>query len=145
MLLRMAKAITFILSSILHLCVTTAFGQAKSNCGTIYNHPEILPKNERTEKELDDYKLKELLPIIARCSQSDSSELIASLNMTLVIDNNGKIIDISIPTENISTQCKSELKKKMLTMTGWTSGKIKGKSICSRLKFSIICIKWEQE
>jgi hypothetical protein len=141
----MTKTIALIFSSILLLCSTITFGQTKSNCDTIFSHPEILPKNKRTDKELDDYKLKELVPIIARCSQSDSSEPIASLNMTLVIDKNGRIIDISIPTENISTQCKSELQNKMLTMTGWTSGKIKGKAICSRLKFSIICMKWEQQ
>jgi hypothetical protein len=139
------KAITFILSSILLSCVTIAFGQAKSNCDTIYSHPEIPAKNKRNDQEINDYKQKELVPIIAKCSLNDSGELIASLDMTLVIDKNGKIVDIAIPTKQISTQCKRDLKKKMLTMTGWTSGNVNGKSVCSRLKFSIICMKWEQQ
>ena len=138
------KLIILLISLVQFSCTTISCGQTKPYCDIIYNSPQIKAHNKWDDKTLIDYVAKELSPIIIKCSEKDSSELISSLNTQFIIDKKGKVIDVSILTKNIGTKCKSELRKKMLTMGGWVPGKINGKLVCSRVNFPITCLKWEQ-
>lgn len=117
------------------------YGQFEK-CDTIFNYAEVMPKYINDLKGLSDYFLKELVPIIEGCIKRDK-EIIESLQIKLTIDVNGKVIDAIFPKNNLNSQCKEELKKKLLTMTGWTPGRKDGRPVCCNFIWPINCIKWE--
>ncbi len=123
------------------MSVTKSFGQANS-CTDVYSKPEIKPIYDNDYKGLSDYLIKELVPIIGNCIDRDK-EIIASLYIVLTIDKNGKVIDAIFPNDNLTKICKGDLKRKLLTMSGWTAGRQKGKPVCSKFDWQIACLRWE--
>ena len=113
-----------------------------TNCDTIYDLPETMPQYENDVKGLTDYLNKKLIPILSDCMKQDG-ELIASLYIVLTIDAKGNIIDADFPRLHATNNCKEELKQEIITMTGWTPGKINGQAVCSRFSWPISCLKWE--
>ena len=105
-------------------------GQTTNKCDTIYDFVEQMPKYDKDPQGLMDYLSKDLIPIISDCMKRDST-LIASLRIILTIDNNGHVIDAVFPRPDLTDQCKSDLKKKLLTMTGWKPGLMNGKTVCT--------------
>jgi hypothetical protein len=101
-----------------------------------------MPKYDNDLKGLSDYLMKELVPIIGDCIKRDI-DIIASLYIILTIDSNGKVIDATFPKDNLTSLCKDDLKRKLLTMDGWTAGKINGRPVCSKFNWPISCLKWE--
>ena len=130
-----------ILTFILLLTVTKSYGQT-NGCDTIYNNPETMAQYKNDFKGLSDYLTNELVPIIADCIKRDT-EIIASLHIILTIDSNGKVVDATFPKHNLTLLCKDELKKKLLTMNGWTAGQNDGRPVCSKFIWPISCLKWE--
>jgi hypothetical protein len=130
-----------ILTVFLLLTVTKSNGQT-NGCDTVYNNPETMPLYKNDVKGLSDYLTNELFPIIADCIKRDT-DIIASLYIILTIDSTGKVIDASFPKRNLTSYCKDDLKKKLLTMNGWTAGRKDERTVCSRFNWQISCIKWE--
>ena len=116
-------------------------GQTTNKCDTIYDFVEQMPKYDKDPQGLMDYLSKDLIPIISDCMKRDST-LIASLRIILTIDNNGHMIDAVFPRPDLTDQCKSDLKKKLLTMTGRKPGLMNGKTVCTHFHWPISCIKW---
>ena len=136
------KSLNKILIFIALLIGSVTFGQTPNNCDTIYNFVEDMPKFDKDIEGLRDYLNKDLIPIIGECMSQDSS-LIASLRIILTIDKNGQVIDATFPKPEMTDQCKSDLKEKLLTMTGWKPGKINEQNVCTHFRWPISCIKWE--
>lgn len=71
------------------------------------------------------------------------SSLIASLQIVLTIDINGQVINATFPRPELADLCKSDLKKKLITMTGWKAGQMNGTKVCTHFYWQVSCIKWE--
>ena len=123
------------------MTVTKAYAQT-NGCDTVYNNPDTMPQYKNDLKGLSDYMTNELVPIIANCIKRDT-ELTASLYIILTIDSKGYAIDATFPKQNLTTLCKEDLKKKLLTMNGWTAGQKDGQPVCSKFNWPISCLKWE--
>jgi len=136
------KSILNILTFIALLISSVTYGQITNKCDTIYDFVDKMPQYDKDINGLMDYLNKELVPIISNCMKRDG-DLIASLHIVLTIDKNGKVIDATFPRPNLTDQCKSDLKKKLLTMTGWTAGQLKGENVCTHFYWPISCLKWE--
>ena len=118
--------------------------QQVKRCNKIYRNPDNVAEFSLGEQSLMEYISKELFPIVGNCMARDKTE-ISSLRMTLTIDQNGQLIDVTVDKPYMSKTCKSELKRKMLTMKGWKPGTLKGKSVCSYYPFVIGCFYLEEE
>ena len=116
-------------------------GQTPNKCDSIYDFADQMPQYDKDIQGLIDYLSNDLIPIIGNCMNRDST-LIASMRIILTIDKNGHVIDATFPRPNLTDQCKSDLKKKLLTMTGWKPGLMNGKSVCTHFQWPISCIKW---
>jgi len=127
---------------ILVLSSSAIYGQMTQENDKIYNFVDKMPVYSKGEKGLTNYFNKELIPIISNCLKRDS-DLIASLHIVLTIDKKGKVIDAIFPRPNLSDKCRSELKKKLLTMTGWKSGQLNHKVVCTHYFWPISCLKWQ--
>jgi hypothetical protein len=69
--------------------------------------------------------------------------LIASPYFTLLIDQSGRVSEVSITRPQLSTRCEREVQQKLLTMTGWSPALRQGKAVCCRVKVPISCLKWQ--
>lgn len=135
------KNTTKILTFIALLNSSVILGQTINKCDTIYDFVEQMPKHEKDIQGLMDYMSKDLIPIVGECMKRDNS-LIASLRIILTIDKDGHVIDASFSGPVLTDQCKNDLKKKLLTMTGWQAGQHNGKDVCTHFIWPISCIKW---
>ncbi|MDO8365576.1 MAG: hypothetical protein Q7T20_02180 [Saprospiraceae bacterium] len=122
--------------------VSVSYGQATSYCDTIYNTFETIPQYDKDFKGLTSYLINELAPIIGDCMERDST-IIASLFIILTIDSQGKVVDAAFSRPNLTAICKTDLKKKLLTMNGWTAGQVNGQPVCRIFNWPIRCLKWE--
>lgn len=118
-----------------------SFGQI-NKCDTIYDFAEQMPQYINDSRGLMDFFNKELIPIISDCMKRDSS-LIASLQIVLTIDIYGQVINATFPKPELTDLCKSNLKKKLITMKGWKPGQMSGMKVCTHFYWPISCIKWE--
>jgi hypothetical protein len=119
-----------------------SFGQIDNKCDAIYSFVDFMSEYANGIHGLMDYLNKDLILILSDCIQRDSI-LIASMYLTLTIDNEGKVIDVDFIQINATDQCKSDLKKKILTMPSWTPGKLNGKAVCCKFSWPISCIMWQ--
>lgn len=121
----------------------STFGQSVNNkCDTIYDFVETLPQYENNVKGLMDYLMTDLAPVLSDCYTIDGI-LTASIYLTLTIDKKGKVIDVEFKRIEASEKCKGELRKKLLNMTGWSSGKVGDTAVCSKYQWPISCINWK--
>jgi len=130
-----------IFTLILLIAVTKSYSQA-IEYDTVYSSPDTMPMYKDGDNGLSQYFTKELAPIIGACIKRDTT-IIASLCIVLTIDSNGKVIEATFPTHNLTTLCKDDLKKKLFTMNGWRAGQKEGRPVCSIFNWPIRCIKWE--
>lgn len=121
---------------------STTFGQKVKKCDTTYDFVDKMPHYNNGINGLMNYLNNELIPVICSCMKRDG-DLIASLHILLTIDKDGKVIDASFPTPNLTDQCKNDLKVKLLTMKGWKAGQLKGKNVCTHFDWPINCLKWD--
>ena len=108
---------------------------------TIYQKVDIDPKYYTGMVGLMEYFGKEVSPIISDCMKQDK-ELVSKFIIRLVIDNKGTVIDATIQDDELTVDCKAQLRSKLLTMSGWTPGQMKTKTVCSYYNWIISCIKW---
>jgi hypothetical protein len=136
--LKNTKVITVL---IVLLACSLAFGQTSNKCDTIYDYVEQMPKFGNDIPDIIKYMRKEVIPIISNCMETDST-LITNLYIILTINKNGQVTDAEFPRPALTDKCKSKLKSKLLTMTGWQPGKKDGKNVCIRISLPINCIRW---
>jgi hypothetical protein len=110
-------------------------------CDSIYSYVETTPKYKNDTKDVSDLFIREIIPIISNCVERDE-QIISRLYIVLIIDKNGKVIDVTFPRNNITKLCENDLKEKILKMDGWTAGKFNDKAVCCKVKIPISCIKW---
>lgn len=101
-----------------------------------------MPQYDKGAEGLKDYLIKELTPILSDCYKRDSI-LTASMYLILTIDRQGEVVDIYFTRIQATEKCKEELRQKIMTMKGWSSGQKGGQPVCCHYLWSIGCIKWE--
>lgn len=69
--------------------------------------------------------------------------MISSLCIKLTIDKRGKVAAVEFPGLQAGENCREQLSREMMTMTGWTAGQMDGKYVCSIFFWPIRCLKWE--
>ena len=116
------------------------FGQTKS-CETVYQTVDNNPTYDGGMNALMDYSGKYLTPIISKYRKKDE-ELTAKLTMTLTIDADGKVVDVVLSKHKLPKDCEDEIKRELLSMTGWTPGSLNGQKVCCKFAWFISCIKW---
>ena len=121
--------------------VGTTFGQVKNACDSIYTEVDQSPGFQTGTMGLLDYLNTDLIPIISRNMKEDKV-IVDKLYAKVVINRDGNVVDVEFLKLNGSEKCKEELKQKIMAMTGWTPGKMNGKSVCSNYFWVVGCIKW---
>jgi len=123
---------------------TILFGQTTNKCDTIYDFVEIMPQYDKGDQGVIKYIMNELSPVISDCMKRDDS-VIASLQIILTIDKTGNVVDATFPKPNATEQCKADMKRKLMTMTGWTAGLSNGQPVCCHRSIPIRCLKWSDK
>ena len=131
-----------ILTFILLFIASLTYGQSQKKCEKIYDVAEKMPEYYKNETGIMNYISEKLFPIIKKYNDKDGS-LISNLYIKLTIDKNGKVIDATFIKPYLTTECKIELKKKLLEMKGWKPAQIKGQNVCAYYLIPISCIKWQ--
>lgn len=119
-----------------------AFGQSSNCCEEIVLYPDTSAVFANGGQGLMKYSTDEIIPVVYECNQTEAN-MITSLKSKLTIDCEGKVVKVEIWNENISEACKEKLRKKFLTMQGWSPAIKGGKKVCSVTNFPIACIKWQ--
>lgn len=135
------KTTLSILLLLLFLTITTSYAQSKS-CDTIYKNPEVKAQFKKGDKELDNYLMNHIIPILHRSMERDE-EIISGLFMFLTINSEGKVTEVTFSRGELSERCKEELKKELLTMEGWQPAIMNNQAVCSTYLWPIHCLKWQ--
>jgi hypothetical protein len=142
----MIKRLTFGLTLITAITIAqpqegNSTRQTAEEFGSIYSIVTEAPKYRTGNSDLMKFMGEEVTPIVGKYDREGGS-MTTRLAMDLVIDNKGKVIDVTFPKNELTEFCRAEIKKKLFTMNGWTAGKMEGKSVCSHLVVFISCFKW---
>lgn len=125
---------------ILVVIYSQILGQTKT-CETVYQTVDKSPTYEKGMSALMDYSGKHLAAIISKYHERDE-ELTAKVIMLVTIDIDGKVVDAVLSNHKLPQDCVDEIRKQLLTMTGWTPGILNGEKVCSKFAWAIGCIKW---
>ena len=109
-------------------------------CDSTHLITEIPVKFAGEQIGLLTYFNNEISPIIDECNKPDNEE-ITRINIFLLINNFGKVTDVTFPKQDITKQCQDEIREKILTMKGWTPAYHKGQAVCSHFNYIISCIR----
>lgn len=88
------------------------------------------------------YFSQRISPILSKCVDLEKESPPTSLHMDIVIDSNGKVLNVIFVRDNVSPKCKVEIKKEVLTMDSWTPAMLNGKSLKGTYHFRMSCILW---
>jgi hypothetical protein len=127
-----------IFSLLFFLTTRLTIGQT-TTCETIHKVVGTNPTYTKGTNDLFNYFNKELAPIVY---SSQNKELTTKLVIALTINADGKVIDAVFSKNYLTAECTTKLRTKLLTMTGWTSGRLNGKNVCSTYSWMITCFKW---
>ena len=117
---------------ILMLCCTNAFGQDQCFCDSIYNEVEIpVEYNGKLIRLLSDVLGEE-----QNCFNPENLD--SKLFISFLIDQTGKVIDVDLLRFTGSENCKSNMKKKLLEIDGFTPARNNGQKVCSRYYLPVI-------
>lgn len=126
--------------AVLAVASVHAFGQTRA-CETVYETVDNSPAYDGGTNEIMKYSIKYLTPIISKYHAKDP-ELSGKLTMMLTIDTDGKVVDAVLSNHKLPKDCVDDIKKQLLTMTGWTPGSLNGQKVCSKIGWAIGGIKW---
>jgi len=118
------------------------FGQVTSECDSIYNYADTMPQYSDGRSGLNKYLFDDLVQVFTECYNRDSS-LVTSIYMILTIDKFGSVINVVFSRTDVTEICQTELKKKILTMKGWSPAEMNGKKVCCKYYWPISCILWQ--
>jgi hypothetical protein len=138
-LIKNMHRVLIVLLVVLVLVRSESMGQANGTCETVYKTVDNNPIYEGGVSALMDYFQKSLIPII---NKSVNKEMTTKLLIMLTIDSNGKVTDVILSRHMLSKDSEEQLRKKILTMSGWAAGRIKGQNVCCNYAWIIGCIKW---
>lgn len=131
-----------ILTIYMFLLPLGANGQDSHNrCDSIYELIDSVPEYTGGMSGLLKYLQNDLIPILSECNKRDG-DLVSSMHLSLIINDQGKVVDVEFQRIEVAKQCKEELRTKLLTMHGWTAGKYKGTPVCSKFNWPISSISW---
>lgn len=125
------------------LVFTTAVkGQAAAS-KRVYDYAEVMPSYRNdTPRQWLAYVSNELSPVLYRNMQREGEE-IASLYLRLLINQKGQVSNVQITRPQLSTRCGREVREKLLTMTGWTPARMRGKPVSCWVALPLNCLKWQ--
>jgi hypothetical protein len=132
--------VIFLLSTLFGL--TNSAAQTTAPCDTIYKWADTMPVYRKGNKDILDYISQELTLVVSKCMTRDSN-FITSLYLVLTINHRGEVIDVQFTRPCLSPLCQDDLRKKLLTMQGWTSGKMQGVDVCTYSPIAVSCFKWD--
>ena len=99
------------------------------------------PKYKNGVADLNRYIVDELIPIISKCNQTDSS-LTTRVLIALRINKLGEVIETRFKREHLPQSCKDELNKKLIGMKGWIPASVNGRTVCGNTAIPISCLKY---
>ncbi|HYF66654.1 MAG TPA: hypothetical protein VD884_00900 [Ohtaekwangia sp.] len=130
----------WVLLLVLVVTCIQVFAQTKA-CDTVYQTVDNNPAYHGGTSALMDYTGKHLTPIISKYDDKDE-ESSAKLTIMLTIDTHGRVVDAVLSKHHLPKDCEDEIKRELLSMTGWTAGSLNGEKVCSKFAWIISCIKW---
>lgn len=116
------------------------FGQTEI-CETVYKTVDKNPVFGGGMKNLMDFFGKYITPIITKYHDKDP-ELTGKVTITLTVNTNGEVVDAVLSNHKLPKDCEEEIRKQVLTMTGWTPGILDGQKVCCKFAWVISGIKW---
>ena len=118
-----------------------SYGQNLSHCDNIFKRPEVEAKYTNGFPDLMNYFSQNLASIVGD-SMRENKTMIDRLYMNLLINDEGTVIAVEFTKPELSEKCKIKLRKEIMTMKGWTPGKIGKINVCTEYIWAISCIKW---
>lgn len=120
----------YLIISFLISVLISEFSFGAETCDTVYSQDivDFPPMYKDDELDLHKYFWKEL-KLVNECNQIDSI-LISNLYMEFTISNSGEVINVDFTYTEASLLCQEEIRKKLLTMTGWKPAKKDGEFVC---------------
>ena len=113
----------------------------ESRCDSIYTHIDESPAYVGGAAALMDYTGNRMAEVINGC-EGANKEMSGKVLVIVTIDTNGKVVDVALSRHQLKKTCEEQLKAKLLTMTGWSPGKLNGQPVCCTYGIMISCIKW---
>lgn len=124
---------------IIYLSIQLALFGQNQKCDTIYQSEQLDETPEYNQSTLLQYFNKEFIPIIIK-DIKDSDNPPTSFYMTMVIDKEGRIIEIVNIKGDYSEETKQKLLIQLTKMDTWKPGKIGNQAVCCEWYYSISCI-----
>jgi hypothetical protein len=112
-------------------------------CDTIHDLVDVQAKYQDDKIDLLTY-LTDMLSIVINDCHKRNEELIEELLISLTINRDGKVIDATFFNSKASEVCQQNMKNQLLKMNNWKPAKINGKTVCSKFRIPINCVKWEE-
>lgn len=115
------------ISSIISLvfCANTF---AQDQCTTPVDKSDKKVEFKDGDRTLFQFMDTVMFPVILNCIQRDRIK-ITSLHIRLTVDCKGDVIDATFQEENLSQNCRKEMKDKLLTLKGWNPAMQNGKAV----------------
>lgn len=123
--------------------LSTVQGQEYQGCNTLSRSVDKAPAYPGGTVALARYMQKELMPVVNECYVKDSV-MITRLEMELMIDQKGQVLEVAFSGVSLPTACRERLRQRLLLMKGWDPARRKGVAVCSYYKWSIACILWQE-
>lgn len=121
---------------VLLLVTSLSYGQDEiNNCDSIIDFPDK-EATITTYESISDMIGKELMPIINECIVIGCSYK-AIEYIELIIDKNGKVINIDFKKRTLPEECLKQFEEKLLNTEYWSPGIVNKEPVCSKLMFAI--------
>ena len=138
--IRLAQLVLF---GALMLVFTTAVRGQTAACKRVYDYAEVMPSYRNdTPRYWMTYVPTELSPVLYRNMQREGEE-ITNLYLRLLIDQQGRVSNVTITHPRLSTRCGREVRAKLLIMAGWTPARMQGRPVCCWVALPVSCLKWQ--
>lgn len=114
--------------------------QKVNACDSIYEKPDSMASYKNGMKGVLDFISKKINPHLQTCKDAEN-RIVASLDIKLTIDKNGKVISAVVNRHDIPYNCRTNIQNEFLNMPNWLPAKHKNGPVCSRVNIPISCIK----
>lgn len=117
---------------IIFLTYFMSFGQnGFEYCDSIVEYPDQEAELIGYESNFDLVRT-EVLPILNDCI-SDRCSYLSKIYIALVINTEGKVINVELKKTSLPEDCVAQLKKKLMNSEYWSPGKVSEAVVCSKL------------
>ncbi|MCA6362030.1 MAG: hypothetical protein IM638_03270 [Bacteroidetes bacterium] len=115
---------------------------AKAQCDQVYTPGQTGCEYAPGHDSLMKFMKQHLLPVLQKLPAAEKQH-ITKLLVVMTVDAQGTITDIRLPYFNGPAATAQELKNKIATMKGWTTGKLNGQPVCTEVFWGMNCVMWE--